>query len=111
MSTMPRRVQNPHDQHLVRSWRRCRRGIGEVLSDPQKRDVVVRWIDDKVLRFNSPFLSRWRLIVTGGEPSLVEELTKTESFFDLPEDRRGEWGRLVQSHPFAPLLARDRASA
>ncbi len=81
-----------------------------VLSDSKKQRLVLKWIDEKLPKLNSPFLRRWRLVVTGGEPGLLEELRNTKSFFDLPEKRRDEWGRLVQSHPFAPL-ARDRASA
>ena len=107
---VPQRVPHPHDKHLLRGWETCRRGISEVRSDSKKKDLVLQWIDEKLPRLNSPFLRRWRAILTGGEPGLVEELRSTESFFDLPEKRQDEWGQLVQSHPFAPLFARAPAS-
>ena len=108
---MSQRVPHPHDRHLEQGWKNCRWGIHEVLSDSRNQEQVVRWIDEKLPELKSLFLRTWRLIVTGDECSLVRELQSTERFFDLPEERQDEWGRLVQSHPFATLLARARTRA
>src|SRR5579872_660484 len=110
-AAMSRRETHPHDKHLVSGWQTCRRGMGEVVSDSSKRELVLRWIEDKLPVLKSPFLRKWQLIIRGDEPELSRELQSTDNFFDLPQTRQDEWGRLVQSHPFAPLFARDRASA
>ena|SRR5579871_5443255 len=104
-------LPNAHDVHLQRAWESCRRGIDAILSDTTDRELVLSWIDEKNRSFNSPFLAKWRLIVSGELPELVTELRRTSTFFDLPEDRQSEWCRMVQSHPFAVIIARSRASA
>jgi hypothetical protein len=101
-----RRGTNAHDVHLQRAWENCRRGMDAVRSATKDRELVLSWIDEKNRVFNSPFLVKWRLIVSEELPELVSELRQTASFFDLPEDRQDEWCRLVQSHPFAAIISR-----
>ncbi len=92
---------HPHDQKLALSWKFCRWAISRLKEHPELKNTVQNWIDKH--RHGAPeFLGEWEKIIHSPDASAI---FYDCNFEDLPENQRGYYRGLIQSHPFSALLS------
>jgi len=53
----------------------------------------------------------WLRILEGRHEDMVEVALRTEDYFDLPPTAMAWWENVLQNHPFAVFLAKERYAA
>ncbi|MGH7601241.1 MAG: hypothetical protein ACREOI_33200, partial [bacterium] len=107
LSSKARLRLNPHDRLMQRAWQNCRDGLALC-----QREAFAR---QKALEFSTrakavapTHMQRWIEILQGGHSDHVNVLLNTENFFNLAPQEQAWWDQLIQSAPFALVLAKQQ---
>ncbi len=95
---------NPHDRLMQRAWQGCREGLAICRRDEAARQKALEF-SNRAKAVAPTHMQRWIEILQGEHADHVATLFGIESFFSLMPQEQAWWDQLIQSAPFAPILA------
>lgn len=98
---------NPHDALLERAWQNCRAGMALCERDEQARNQALAF-SQRAFSVAPKHMQRWLELLRGEHAIHVRALYQTESFFALARTEQAWWDQLVQSHPFAGIVRKEK---
>lgn len=107
LSSTARLRPNPHDRLMQRAWQNCREGVVICQREALARQKAVEF-SARAKAVAPTHMQRWIEILQGGHSAHVNALLNTENFFSLAPQEQAWWDQLIQSAPFAPVLAKQR---
>jgi len=95
---------NPHDRLMQRAWQNCREGLAICLQNEAARKKALEF-SSQAYPVAPAHMQRWIEILRGDHAEQAASLLDTGHFFNLTSQQQAWWDQLIQSAPFAPVLA------